>query len=179
MTDTTINGLAIENTTPTANDLVGLWNVAAGRYEKIKRTNLLSGYPTIATGTWTPTLLGSTSNPTNTYTVQVGSYVKIGVLVIVSFHVRISNTSGGSGNIRIGGLPFAAKTLSNYFAVGTVEALVDLSAGNTAILIEIASGAQYIDLIQYGDNTGGAYIGLAALSFTSNFVGTICYEAAA
>lgn len=54
MADTTINGLAIENTAPTANDLVGLWNVAAGRYEKIKRSNLLTGYGALAVAnTWT------------------------------------------------------------------------------------------------------------------------------
>jgi len=58
-------------------------------------------------GTWTPTITRNTTNPTITYTNQLGSYVKIGRLVYVSCQVSWSANTGGSGSIYfISGLPF-------------------------------------------------------------------------
>ncbi len=144
---------------------------ASGTDKKITHINSIN-----LIGTWTPTIIGSTTNPTNTYTLQVGSYVKVGKLLLASFQVSISNTSGGSGNIRIGGLPFAAKTMISYVAVGSVHGLVDFTSGHTALCIQVPTTAQYCELIQYGDNVGAAYVALGALNFTSNFVGSIMYE---
>jgi len=68
--------------------------------------NKLSDYET---GTWTPTLLGVGADPTVTYatTNTGGVYVKVGRVVHISYEVRTSSISGGSGAVRIGGLPFA------------------------------------------------------------------------
>jgi hypothetical protein len=57
-------------------------------------------------GTWTPTYLGSTTNPTITYGQQVGRYVKIGRLVYVEANIATTSASGGSGVLNLGGLPF-------------------------------------------------------------------------
>ena len=65
--------------------------------------NLLDDYEK---GSWTPTLIGSTSNPTVTYTYQRGTYVKIGDLVSFAGFIYTSVRTGGSGNALIGGLPF-------------------------------------------------------------------------
>jgi hypothetical protein len=65
--------------------------------------NLLDDYEE---GTFTATLLGSTTNPTVTYAEQVGVYTKIGNLVTVKFSVGTTANTGGVGNIWIGGLPF-------------------------------------------------------------------------
>jgi hypothetical protein len=59
-------------------------------------------------GTWTPAYIGATSNPTVTYTTQEGSYTKTGDMVTVRAQLIVNTTSGGSGNLRIGGLPFTA-----------------------------------------------------------------------
>ena len=70
--------------------------------------NLLNDYEE---GTWTPTLGGSTTDPSGiTYDNQTGEYTKIGEIV----HARIrlgtdAVTSVGSGNLKIRGLPFAIK----------------------------------------------------------------------
>jgi hypothetical protein len=72
-------------------------------------------------GTFTPTFTGSVSNPTVGYTTQVGSYVKVGNFVFFTIHIQASSISGGSGNIRVSGLPFAAKNVSNLlpaFGIG-------------------------------------------------------------
>jgi hypothetical protein len=58
-------------------------------------------------GTWTPTYLGRTSNPTVSYSGSTaGNYVKIGSLVYCRGTLRTSTVSGGSGDVLIGGLPF-------------------------------------------------------------------------
>lgn len=66
--------------------------------------NLLDDYEE---GTWTPTFLGSTTNPTVTYhSSTIGTYQKIGNFVTIFVQIRASTVSGGSGNLRIGGIPF-------------------------------------------------------------------------
>jgi hypothetical protein len=59
-------------------------------------------------GNWTPTIYGTTSNPTVTYAQACGRYTKIGDVVFLSGYVFVTagNLSGGSGNIQIGNLPF-------------------------------------------------------------------------
>lgn len=66
-------------------------------------SNLLDDYEE---GTWTPTYLGDSSNPTVSFTSQIGRYTKIGRLVSVYGYLRPSSVSGGSGGLAVGGLPF-------------------------------------------------------------------------
>lgn len=72
-------------------------------------------------GTWTPTLLGSTTNPTVTYSQQTGRYTKIGRQVMLQCVVRSSAQSGGSGDLVIGGLPFTSANVTNLFSVGVLS----------------------------------------------------------
>jgi hypothetical protein len=59
-------------------------------------------------GTWTPTAFGQTTAGTTTYGAsRSGSYVKVGKLVTVTFVVQWT-ASTGSGDTRIGGLPFVS-----------------------------------------------------------------------
>lgn len=64
---------------------------------------------------WTPTLGGSTTNPTTvTYTARVGYYARLGPrLAWVFCHITTSARSGGSGDINITGFPLAITNLSN------------------------------------------------------------------
>ena len=64
-------------------------------------------------GSWTPTLTGSTGNPTPTYTSQVGTYYKINRLVFVTANISVSALTGGTGNFEVSGLPFTASNTSN------------------------------------------------------------------
>jgi hypothetical protein len=57
-------------------------------------------------GTWTPTLSGATTAGTTTYTIQTGTYTKIGRIVSACFDVAISAATG-TGPLKIGGFPFA------------------------------------------------------------------------
>jgi len=75
------------------------------------RSNKLDDYEE---GAWTPVLTAATSAPTVSLTHASGYYIKIGSLVYVRFGMYVGSISGGSGAVRISGLPFAGKTYSSY-----------------------------------------------------------------
>ena len=62
-----------------------------------------------SSGSWTPNITASTSNPTFTYVTQRGEYIRIGNSVKCEGYIEWSNISGGSGNIQIS-VPFNFKT---------------------------------------------------------------------
>jgi hypothetical protein len=98
-------------------------------------------------GTWTPTVVGSTSAGTATYGSQNGKYTKIGNQVF--FEAYVSYSSGtGTGNLRISGLPFTHAGGSTYGAVsiGEINAIT-LSANNVASA-EVSSGSTSIFFYQ-------------------------------
>jgi hypothetical protein len=62
-------------------------------------------------GTWTPTLIGSTSGSAS-LTVSQATYTKIGNTVRVACYITGANVTGLSGAVRLGGLPFSVFTYS-------------------------------------------------------------------
>jgi hypothetical protein len=101
-------------------------------------------------GTWTPTLLGSITNPSITYVSRIGSYTKVGRQVTCNFEIGTSSNIGGVGNIRISGLPFTVG-IRSYIAVATYN--IDNTATTPlSIFAEInASGTEML-LLQTADN---------------------------
>ena len=69
-------------------------------------------------GTWTPVVIGTTTAGTGTYSVQSGSYTKVGRLVTVVCGLSWSAHTG-TGNTQITGLPFVN---SADISVGSVFA---------------------------------------------------------
>lgn len=66
--------------------------------------------PLIDQGSWEPTLQATTSNPSAvTYDARAANYIRTGNLVFVQAIVGTTSVSGGSGSIRIGGLPFTVR----------------------------------------------------------------------
>ena len=134
-------------------------------------------------GTWTPALIGSSSNPSLTYGTQAGAYEKIGALVHASFFMQIGGvTSQGSGQLRIGGLPY---TSAAGVAAGEVPGVIlqaepfnDGKGANRQQIVRTAS--QNYLLVGYRDLTtanvpiptnGAANVG------TGYFIGHITYRA--
>ena len=70
-------------------------------------------------GTWTPVLVPG-SGSTQTYTLQIGSYTKIGRMVFLKGHISINSLGDASGDIGIGGLPFPSSSDGNSLSVVTV-----------------------------------------------------------
>jgi hypothetical protein len=67
-------------------------------------------------GSFMPTIIGSSTAGTGTYTVQVGSYVKVGNVVHVQGYLSWTGHTG-TGDMRIATLPFSASTTSNNYGV--------------------------------------------------------------
>lgn len=68
-----------------------------------------ANYPQISSGNFTPYFYGADTAGSPTYTLQDGSYYKIGQLVIVRIMLRISAKGGMAGRLLIGGWPFAPR----------------------------------------------------------------------
>ena len=91
-------------------------------------------------GTWTPTLTTDGTNFTSvTYDgITSGSYTKVGNLVHVQFTFRTDAVTVGSasGSVRLGGLPFTAKTGNGGLATLSISSSASWSGEQpTAILI--------------------------------------------
>ena len=105
-------------------------------------------------GTWTPTFTAATAPTGVGYDAQSGSYTKIGNTVHLRFGLKLnSKGSGGSGVVRIGGLPFLSENINSYiepnFSVGT--------GGNTtssALRFYIPGNSQYCEARIVGNSSG-------------------------
>jgi len=104
-------------------------------------SELLSDYEE---GTWTPVFQGSTSNPTITYVQQNGWYTRIGNIVYINLILTTNAKSGGSGDLRIGGIPFTPSTEGYYqmHGLNISEALSMSTAITSAIISEESSATQ-------------------------------------
>lgn len=127
-------------------------------------------------GTWTPTVFGSSTAGAATYTLQVGRYTKIGNTVVCHANLGISAHTG-TGNVRLGGLPFTSANVSNIAYAGSIAELgnLTLTALNIATLY-LAQNETAIYVIQYPVG-GGAASGVA-MDSEFNIAFSITYQAA-
>jgi hypothetical protein len=92
--------------------------------------------------TFNPTIVGSSTTGSATYSTQVGRATKVGRLV--TFQLRVAYSAGtGTGNLRVGGLPFTAGVGSvftiyaeNIALTASNYAVASLSSGNTFISVD-------------------------------------------
>jgi len=128
-------------------------------------------------GTWTPTVNGSGSNPTVTYTQQSGTYVKVGKTVTVTCDVRWSAVSGGSGSLIIGGLPFAS---SATYSTGAVvdKTGVNTSAAGQILAFETRASNAFLDMVETGQGNTVGY-SLASISSSGYIIFSFTYIASA
>lgn len=119
--------------------------------------------------TWTPTFVPSSGAFTSiTYTSQVGYQIRICGAVFLTGTVSISaiNTSGATGNVRIGGLPVAP------VAAGSAISISQAQNWNTANPI---AGRIFGLQVQLFTSLAFAEVPIANLSATSNLVFSAFY----
>ena len=107
-------------------------------------------------GTFTPFIKGTTTAGTGTYTLQVGSYTKIGNRVF--FNIYIAWTAHtGTGAMSLDGLPFTIANNNNaYAAVATyMETAITLTAGSIFQMRTSINSTQLL-LAQYASGGGNA-----------------------
>jgi hypothetical protein len=105
-------------------------------------------------GTFTPVFQRSGTQPSVTYTGQVGYYTKVGDTVFVSILMGVSSWSGGSGGtFRVAGLPFAVASGGGaYYSQATSidNSYINLSAGYPPCGGYFSYGTTHIDMLAAG-----------------------------
>jgi hypothetical protein len=105
-------------------------------------------------GTWTPTIVGTTTAGSATYSVQVGRYTKIGNRV--NFQASLAWTAHtGTGNMRVSGLPFTSSaTSSNTSTVSIYHNNMVMTLSNVAqTYIPTSSTQVVLDQVPVGGGT--------------------------
>jgi hypothetical protein len=85
-------------------------------------------------GTWTPVIGGSGGQSGQSYSLQSGTYTKIGRRVLARFDAQLSAKGTITGNARISGFPFAPAARQTV-ALGYWDALNTADLTNTSRLI--------------------------------------------
>jgi hypothetical protein len=132
-------------------------------------------------GTWTPTLIGGTTNPTVTYSVQRGKYTKIGRVVTVECYLAWSAFTGGSGQLRLDGLPFtvssATPSTSSAGALMNMNGIT-LASGRTFAAMQAVGGTTYCVIRNLGSAVNGTTTDIASTAATGEIGFTVSYVAA-
>ena len=114
-------------------------------------------------GTWTPTLLGSSSHPSITTSVAAGKFVRIGGLVFIQWNMIITNVaSSGSGNAQVGGLPYAmvGNTYQGYIGI-----MYNDVWSNETQKGYIPNGGAYISLVPTGRTQTNLGVGTVSTGY--------------
>jgi hypothetical protein len=126
-------------------------------------------------GTFTPTIIGTTSAGTGTYSAnsQIGRYTKIGNRVYFTIYL-VWTAHTGTGNIRVTGLPFTSiATTNTYNAVAIWNANIALTALNL-LTAYVNVNAITIEIQQYP--TGGGAAAAVAMDTSGAIMLTGHYE---
>jgi hypothetical protein len=129
-------------------------------------------------GTFTPTLIGTTTNPTVTYTLQRGVYTKVGRIVTVSVYMGWSAFSGGSGNVAFGNLPFTIESSVGSSCGGSIANFdgFTLSAARTSVGLLGAANTTYGAPTCFGSAVSSQYIGVGSVAASGSVIYTLTYS---
>lgn len=113
-------------------------------------------------GNWTPTIIGSTTNPVATGTIE-GQYIKIGRKVWVSVRINTSFSSLGAGDVRIGNLPFAVQSSESSRGGGAVVYSSLFAGGSNPSSLFPYSNVLYL-LVRSSSDARSTLVGVPAAS---------------
>ncbi len=141
-----LNSISVGNATPTTS---GAGITFPATQSASSDANTLDDYEE---GTFTPTIRGTTTAGTGTYSTQNGTYIKIGRSVTVFGYIRWSAHTG-TGSMQIGNLPFTSFNGGDNYSVAPIFLQnMALTASNYAQAVQNPNSIT-IDLYQYP--TGG------------------------
>lgn len=148
------------------------------RVEDLAYLAALGFVPALDTyGTWTPTLIGSTTPGTQTYSKQTGYYQKTGKLVTAHFNIITTALDGAiGGNAQIGGLPVASGAEVDFDSVvfGD-EKGITLEATYTSLMANIAGGNSVADILEFKTGAASKALPVAQLAAATTLRGTLIY----
>ncbi len=119
-------------------------------------------------GTFTPTIT-SAGGGTPTYSVQVGTYTKIGNRVMYNYKVTLATLGTlAAGNVSLAGLPFTSEATANNGAAVAIVGNALAATATTSLMAVINPGTTVITPLRF---TAGAFtiLTVADLAGTSTF----------
>jgi hypothetical protein len=130
---------------------------------------------------WSPVLAFGGASVGLTYTVQQGTYIKIGQMVSVAWTIAVNNIGSSTGAATVS-LPFAtlAAPPTEYQCAIPVYSEITFSAGYDAVGSFAAAGAQVLQMRQSGPASVGADVALTDANFQngSTIAGAFVYFSA-
>lgn len=106
--------------------------------------------------TFTPSLVATGDPMTISYVSRGGRWARVGPLVYVTGRIEVDSVSGGTGNLRIGNLPFiAASNEAHRGSVGLIISRANSWPSNTSSLLAMAiAGEARLGVYAAGPTTG-------------------------
>jgi hypothetical protein len=127
-------------------------------------------------GTWTVGLGSTGATSGQTYSSQIGSYVKVGQMVMATFDLRMTNKGTLNSDILITGLPFTSKA-GDYYGGGPITNWDALSTSWIYLTVRAQSLGTAVTLA--GRATAGTSIAALQPTDIGNstiLMGTIMYQ---
>ena len=103
-------------------------------------------------GTWTPTIIGTTTAGTATYAYQLGYYTKVGRMVQITGYVEWSAGNGAGAGMRMNGLPFTAN--ANADAPISCQPSNITASASTIVNMTVRGGAAQCSFLEQPVGTG-------------------------
>lgn len=121
------------------------------------------------TTNWTPAWTMTGTSSTFTYSTQTGKYWQIGNLYFFTGSLVLSSKgTAGTGNARIGGLPFTQNAAINMAVYVNWTTNVNLSTGYTSCGGALVASGSEIRMREFGDNVTFNDFTLSSLNDTTN-----------
>lgn len=114
-----------------------------------------------AAGSFTPTFTCVTTAPSSvTYSAQQGRYARIGRIVVFSLELQTSAITGGSGTVRINGLPFTAQGTTPHYPASLEHANITYPSGDDGLVALVVAGTTQVQLqgLNSGSGTPGSVV---------------------
>ena len=119
----------------------------------------------VSSGTWTPVFASTDTAPTGTLQYRYAKYYRIGNLCFITFHMKETITSAGTGYARISGLPYTSASSLDGQGLAIRECSGGITCNATDTVAFIPDNSTYINIQnQFGQtsskwSTGDTWIG--------------------
>lgn len=162
--------------------LTGPFNLTGGQVKFPATQNASADANTLddyEEGSWTPVIGGSGGTSGQSYSKQVGRYVKIGKLICAQFAVTLSAKGTITGDVQLQGLPFASENTTDLNGFSVLR-FASLATNWIALLARLGPNGAGADLegnsAAAGSNT--TRLSTADIGNTTSFEGVVIYRAA-
>lgn len=133
--------------------------------------------PLYSKGTFTPIIGGATSESGQTYSHNIGNYIRIGDFVFAHFSALLSAKGTITGAVQVKGLPFKSLKNTNSYSVGHIGYFANLATNWMSLSGFIGTDTTALNM--YGTQAAAATVTALATADIANttwFIGQCIYQ---